>query len=247
MAFEPTGLASLSLVFPCYQEEGHLEACVVHVLQTLDLLKVNYEVIFVDDCSRDGTRVAIDRIIARHPDKPLYKVLHERNMGRGAAFMTGFGASTGEIVGFFDIDLEVSAVYLLEALRVLIADQADLVIGHRYYNINFKIFYRHLLSRCYRWLVASWLGVPLVHDTESGYKFFRRQALQRYSGGFHSPGWFWDTEVVTRFYRDGLRVRSFPCLFLRDGSKNSTVRPLRDSISYLRSLISFQRRLNREQ
>ena len=207
---------------------------------------MKYEIILVDDCSPDGTRAVIEALILKYPDVPIRKVYHEHNQGRGAAFMTGFGVSTGEYVGFFDIDLEVSAVYMIEALRVLCHKRSDLVVGLRIYKVSFLSFYRHILSRCYRLLVATCLRIPIALDSESGYKFFRRAALQKYVGRFHYKGWFWDTEVVTRFYRDGMKVDSFPCLFIRDGSRRSTLRPIRDSIEYIRNLIGFRRQLSRE-
>jgi glycosyltransferase involved in cell wall biosynthesis len=235
----------ISLVFPCYREEPHLEANIDRVIETVRLLRSDVEIILVDDVSPDGTRNVIDKLIAKHPESNIRKVFHSSNLGRGAAFMSGFRESRGDFVGFFDVDLEVSPVYLLECIRLL-NQGADLVTAKRYYKVSLAIFYRHVLSVAYSWLVSWFLGIPTSLDSESGYKFFRREALQRYARRFHNQGWFWDTEVVVRFCRDGLRVISFPCLFVRNGDKRSTVRPLHDSIQYFILLIGFKRLLRKE-
>jgi glycosyltransferase involved in cell wall biosynthesis len=211
-------MSMLSLVIPCYREAPHLERHVEQVMQTLDLLKTEYEIIFVDDCSPDNTREVIDKIISSNTGKSIRKIFHEQNLGRGGAFMSGFEAGRGEYVGYFDIDLEVLPLYTVEALRRLTQENADLVVGHRHYKVSFPVFYRHLLSRGYRWLVRTFLQIPASLDTESGYKFFRRSALEKFRGRFHYQGWFWE----------------------------STVRPIRDSIVYLKCLREFRHILRKE-
>src|SRR5258708_1835501 len=95
----------LSLVIPCYNEASHLEESAAELLRVLEQLRYNYEVVFVDDASRDETQEIIKGICRRSPT--CRHIFHERNLGRGAAFKTGYRATTGRITGFIDIDLEV--------------------------------------------------------------------------------------------------------------------------------------------
>ncbi|MBA3656221.1 MAG: glycosyltransferase family 2 protein [Gemmatimonadaceae bacterium] len=228
-----------SLIFPCYNEEGHLEQNVDRVVGLLSLLDLDYEIVLVDDFSRDGTRDVIRTLEARYPGTVRAK-FHPSNEGRGGAFMTGFSASTGKYVGFFDVDFEIGPSYLVECLASL-RQGAELVIGKRIYALQFTQLHRQILSRLYARAVSVMLRLPSGLDTESGYKFFRRESLKQYEGKFEHSGWFWDTEVVSRFVWDRRKIVAIPVAFVRNHHSPSTVRILRDSVEYFRNLVQFRR------
>jgi hypothetical protein len=98
------------------------------------------------------------------------------------------------------------------------------------------------MSRGYSYLVRKMLGTSL-HDTETGYKFFRREALMPVLDEIRDPGWFWDTEFMVRAERRGLRVAEVPGAYVRRFDKTSTVRGLRDSARYFGKLLAFRREL----
>jgi glycosyltransferase involved in cell wall biosynthesis len=208
-------------------------------MQTLDLLALPFEIILVNDASPDNTGLIADQVAASLGGGCIRVIHHSQNLGRGAAFLSGACEARGDIVGFLDIDLEVSPVYLVECIRVLRNENADLVVGQRHYRITIGLIHRHILSATYSWLMSKVLRIPREFDSESGYKFFKRTTLQRYLHTFAHKGWFWDTEVVSRFHWDGLNIRSVPCLFMRDESKRSTVRPVRDTLVYGRNLFAY--------
>src|SRR5262245_20716836 len=103
-------MTDLSLVVPCYDEAGHLRQSVAEVVEVLEQTPWTWEIVFVDDASRDDTQAVIRELCAG--DRRLRALFHEHNRGRGAAFKTGFRAATGRITGFIDIDLEVHARYV---------------------------------------------------------------------------------------------------------------------------------------
>ncbi|MBI3550332.1 MAG: glycosyltransferase [Elusimicrobia bacterium] len=229
----------LTLVLACYNEEEIFRSSVDRILQTLDAIRVSYEVIFVEDKSRDATANLIREAIAARPGKPLRAIFHDRNQGRGATVSDGFREAKGRVMGFIDIDLEVGPEYILPCY--LAAGQgADVVIGLRIYRLYWHSLLRHVLSRGYHKLVSVALGMPPL-DTESGYKFFRREAALELLSKTKDPGWFWDTEIVARAVEAGCRIVEVPCLFQRRWDKTSTVRPLRDSIVYLRRLLKYKK------
>ena len=230
----------LSLVIPCYKEESHLEANIDRVLSTLRLLNVRSELIFVDDCSPDQTKLIIRKIISKFPEHSIKAIYHASNQGRGGAFISGVKQSSGKFVGFFDIDLEVSCAYLIEFVRILQLQNADMVIGNRSYELHFGLMYRHILSVCYGFLAKTLLRIPRNIDSESGYKFFKRETLVQYVEEFLYQGWFWDTEVVSKFIKDKRKVVSVPCLFIRNEKKVSTVKPVRDTIDYFIQLLRYR-------
>ena len=89
------------------------------------------------------------------------------------------------------------------------------------------------------------LGLPF-RDTETGYKFFRRERVLPLLGEVRDGGWFWDTEFMARAARGGLSVAEIPGAYVRRGDKTSTVRGLRDSVRYFRQLLRFRRQLEAE-
>jgi len=228
----------LSLVIPCYNEGEHLRQSVADLLEVLDQLTLEAEVLFVDDGSRDDTREQIAEICARDPR--CRSIFHERNRGRGAAFKTGFAATTGRVTGFLDIDLEVHALYVPMLVGLIERHGVDVATGLRYYLLSQTHgVLRAILSRVYRWLCRFLLDTG-VRDTETGFKMFRRETAAAVVLGSESDGWFWDTEVMTRAALAGLRIHEFPVLFLRRWDKTSTVRFLPDIWRYLVELQRFR-------
>lgn len=228
----------LSLVLACYKEEKIFTDSVARIIEALENMRCRYEIIFVDDGSPDGTRPLIDDALKRHPDKPLKKIFHPENRGRGAAVTTGFLAAAGAVLGYIDIDLEVGPQYILPCW-LAVRRGADVAIARRIYTFGWRSLLRNVLSRGYSALVRASLGIP-NWDTESGYKFFRREPLLALLKEPRDPGWFWDTEIMALAHKKGLRVVEVPCLFLRRLDKTSTVRPLRDTLVYLRRLWAFR-------
>lgn len=232
---------ALSVVVACYDEEPHLEESFRQLRIVLDDFRRPWEIVFVDDCSRDGTRAVLEKIVREHPGLPLRVLLHERNQGRGATVSDGFRAARGAIAGFLDIDLEVHAHYIAPLVRA-IEQGADVATVRRLYFVRPAALLRHVLSRGYAWLVRHLLGTRLV-DTESGFKFFRREKLRPLLETVEDRHWFWDTEFMIRAERAGLRIVEVPGAFVRRTDKRSTVRAIPDSIEYVRRLLAFRRRL----
>ncbi len=233
----------LSLVLACYNEEGHFDDSVAEIIEVLENTRLSYEIIFVDDCSRDRTRNVIDDLVRENPKKPLRKIFHERNTGRGGAVSDGIRAAEGDVVGFLDIDLEVHAHYI-PSFVLSILNGADVAMAHRVYKLHWLLLYRHILSRGYVWLVKTALGIPF-EDTEAGYKFFRRERILPILEQTRDKGWFWDTEIIVRCLLAGYRIDEIPCLFIRRWEKQSTVRPIHDSLDYLAKLYRFQKEVRR--
>jgi glycosyltransferase involved in cell wall biosynthesis len=237
MALSP----KISVVLACYNEQETLAANFVEIRDTLDNLGQPYEVIFVDDVSQDRTRELIQSIVKDHSDVEFQVLLHEVNQGRGATVTDGFRAARGEIAGYLDVDLEVHSRYIPSLVRA-IEKGADVATVRRIYAFQVSSVDRYLMSRGYSFLVRRMLGVS-VRDTETGYKFFRRQALLPVLEEIRDPGWFWDTEFMVRAFRRGLRIEEIPGAYIRRLDKASTVRGLRDSLRYFAKLLSFRREL----
>lgn len=229
----------LSLVIPCYNEAPHLRSSVDALLEVLEATRLEYELVFVDDVSKDETRQVLAEVCATRPH--CRAILHERNLGRGGAFKTGYRATTGAVTGFLDIDLEVAAHYVPPLVERIRSHGVDVATGHRHYLMSqTHAVHRIVLSRAYRLLLRLSLGCG-VRDTETGCKFFRRATASEVVLGSSSDGWFFDTEVMVRAALQDLCIEELPVLFLRRWDKQSTVRLWHDIQAYLVELHRFRR------
>jgi glycosyltransferase involved in cell wall biosynthesis len=238
------GNPHLSLVLACYNEAEHLRASFAEIQDTLERAGWSFEVVFVDDVSRDGTPEILEEIVAAHPHLDLRVIRHERNRGRGATVSDGFRAARGEIAGYLDVDLEVHCRYVPSLVRA-IEQGADVATLRRIYAFQLRSLDRYFMSRGYSFLVRHLLGVPF-RDTETGFKFFRRARVLPLLDEIQDGGWFWDTEFMVRAARRGLSVVEVPGAYIRREDKTSTVRGLRDSVRYFLALLRFRRRLRAE-
>jgi glycosyltransferase AglD len=235
----------LSLVIACYNEEPLLETSVRETFRVLDGMRATSEVIFVDDRSGDRTREIIDTIIALHPGRALRKIEHSVNVGRGGTVADGIRAARGRYVGFLDIDLEVHARYIPSCLAAL-DEGYDVATALRIYKFTWRSVDRYILSTGYRALMRRLTRVSL-QDTETGFKFFRRDRILPVLDQTEDTGWFWDTEIMVRAQRAGLRIVEIPALFIRRFDKRSSVNAIPDTIAYLKKLWRFRRELDRQE
>ena len=234
-------MVDVSIVIACYNEEPLLVESVKKIMAVMDATCWKYELIFVDDCSRDNTCQIINRIFDENPKRLLKTMFHEGNMGRGKTVKDGILLAEGNYVGYLDVDLEVGAHYI--PLMVITLEQgADIATAFRVYKESLNLFFRAILSIGYRFLMHRMLKIP-VKDTETGYKFFNRKRILPVLMETKDPGWFWDTEIMARSYRAGLKIVEHPCLFIRRHDKKSSVNIFKDTFEYFTKLVKFSREL----
>ena len=228
----------LSLVVTTFRETDVLAGSLPRIAATLRGLGAASELIFVDDGSGDGTPDWVRSQFDAYADLSPRIFVHPTNRGRGAALVTGFREARGTCVGYMDLDLEVDSTYLPACLTALDRG-ADVALALRTYaRMRPGFDLRTFLSLGYRHFSKLVLRHPL-HDTEAGYKFFRREALSRLLPRIRESGWFFDTEIAMLAVLAGMRIEEVPVEFRRRDDKVSTVRVGRDVRRYLVSLARF--------
>lgn len=242
-AAERASPVDVSLVLACFNEGNVLADSVRCILDTLDGCRWSYELIFVDDCSRDDTAEQVRRLVAEHPDHELRAIFHERNRGRGYTVAEGMRAGRGAIVGYIDVDLEIHARYVPSCIRA-VEQGADVATGLRTHRFSWRSLDRYVLSRGYSTLMRRLLRVDL-RDTETGFKFFRKDRILPVFDAIEDPHWFWDTEVMVRALLGGLEIEEIPVLFVRRFDKQSSIRMVRDTIDYFVRLWRFRRTVSK--
>ena len=201
------------IVTPTYNERANLEAFVEATLGVAP----GAHVLIVDDNSPDGTGALADELAAR--DKRV-RVLHRPSkLGLGTAYTAAFQLGLHEDYQYFfemDADLSHDPRHLPEFFRELSAG-ADVVVGSRNVpggNVMGWGAGRHLLSKGGSLYSRLILGVG-VRDLTSGFKGFRRQALEAVLGAnVVSNGYSFQIEMTYRALRLGLDVREVPIVFV---------------------------------
>ncbi len=182
---------SLSVIMPAYGLEPVIER---NIEAVCDLLRGNipFEVLPVDDGSRDGTADAIRRAASHDPGhvRPVYVKI---NAGKGNALRRGFAASRGSHVLLLDGDLDLSPARITTFFDVMEERRAAIVIGSKRHpdSVIDYPWHRRLASGIYFAIVRLLVGLP-VSDTQTGMKLFTRDAL----------GWAFDRMLVKTFAFD---------------------------------------------
>jgi dolichol-phosphate mannosyltransferase len=209
---EVAALGRVVMVVPTYDEADNL----AWIVGRLRRAQPDVHVLVVDDNSPDGTGKIADELAAADD---AVQVLHRTEKdGLGAAYKHGFHVALEQgfdVIGEMDADgshQPEQLHLLLDALR-----EADLVIGSRWIPggsvVNWP-FRRELLSRGGNLYVRILLGVS-VRDATAGYRLFRRTVLEAIDlASVQSTGYVFQTDMVTRCLRLGLRVREVPIEFV---------------------------------
>lgn len=227
----------VSLILPCYNEREIFNQSVRRIIKVLSQTDYTWEIIFVEDKSRDNTAALIKKVLEKNARLNLSAIFHQENRGRGQSVKDGFLQAQGKYVGFIDIDLETGEWYLPKFLSEL-EKGAEAVIACRVYDFSFWSLPRYLATKTYILLRKFLLGLPYA-DTEGGYKFFRRSLILPIIDKVKNQGWFFDTELMARCYQKKIKTVEVPVAFVRNRHKTSTVRLLPDSLNYFWNLIKF--------
>lgn len=194
-------LAELSYFFPAHNEEANVAALVEEALATLPSLADRFEIVVVNDGSRDRTHDIADRLASTHPDL-VRAVHHSTNRGYGAALRSGFRAARYEVVAYTDGDRQFRVADLGRlTARMAQADHPDVVAGFRIKRADPLV--RTLYARTYRLANRIFFGLT-VSDIDCACKVFRRSALHGIR--VESGGAFLSAELLIKVRARGLVV-----------------------------------------
>lgn len=112
----------LSLVVPCYNEEENVQRFFDEVKRVFDAVIRNYEIVFVNDGSTDGTHANLKNIYNSNSDK-VQVLTFSRNFGKESAIFAGLSHATGELVCIIDADLQQRPEVVVEMLRTMSEDE----------------------------------------------------------------------------------------------------------------------------
>jgi glycosyltransferase involved in cell wall biosynthesis len=188
---------SISVFFPCYNEQENVGRTVEKALIVLEKLDADFEIIIVDDGSSDGTRQIAEEIT--HRDGRVRVVHHQRNLGYGAALQSGFKAATKELVFYTDGDGQFDINEMPPLLELV--EQYDIVSCYRLNRRDSSI--RKINGWCWTKLVCLLFGLK-IRDIDCAFKLYKKEIFDNIE--LSSTGALIDTEILARAVGKGYRL-----------------------------------------
>lgn len=224
----------LSVVIPTYNEARRFPP---HLGDVLSYLREHYpafELIVVDDGSRDDTTAVLRDALAGEPRARL--LTYQPNRGKGYAVRTGVLASRGAVVVFLDADLSTPVDQIPLALERL--RQADIVIGSRDLPSSDirgqQPVYRRLASEVFKWIRFLMVGLWRISDTQCGFKAYRGPLARQLFALARVDRFMFDVEILYLAERAGLRIQEMPVRWT--DAPGSTVRFREGLVDMIRDL-----------
>ena len=230
----------LSVVIPAFNEERRLGSTLERVVTYFSAQPFAWEVLAVDDGSADGTAALVERSSVAEPRVRLVRV--GSNRGKGNAVRAGFLEARGELVLFSDADLS-TPIEEFERLRVALdgLPPRDIAIGSRALpdsdvRVRQNII-RQTMGKTFNLIVRLATGLSL-HDTQCGFKLFRRESAQRVFRAQRLEGFAFDVELLFLANRHGLSIAEVPVAWIN--SPDSRVHVVRDSARMFRDVLRIR-------
>ena len=193
---------SLSVIVPVYNERNTV-AEIVRRMRAVEL-PLEREIVIVDDGSTDGTR----EVLSQLGDSTVHVVLHERNLGKGAAVRTGLAQVTGDLVLIQDADLEYDPDDWPKLLAPALKGRARVVYGSRFTGERRNMLFAHWVGNRFLSLVTNVLYNTTLSDMETCYKLFDRDVIQHIA--LHAQRFDFEPEVTAKVLRQGIRIYEVP-------------------------------------
>ncbi|HEX7042316.1 MAG TPA: glycosyltransferase [Patescibacteria group bacterium] len=239
----------LSVVIPSYDEMANLQKGVLDKVKSfLEKKKFEYEVLIVDDGSKDGSEEFVEKFTR---DNKTFSLIKNPHLGKAGAVTTGMLAAQGKYVLFTDMD-QATPIEEIDKLLPFFNKEYDVVIGSRHGRKGAP-WTRRLMAKGMMVLRTAIVGLKGITDTQCGFKVFKNDAgkkifqkmydlhhgYQKVSGSSVAAGF--DVEMLTLAQMMGYRIKEVPVVWLYVETRR--VSPVKDSVDALMYLLKI--RLNK--
>ena len=235
-----TGQPLLSIIIPAFNEAERLPSTLQRIMDFVTAQDASIEVVVVDNASDDGTSDIVSSFASRFP---VVRYIYEGVRGKGAAVRTGMMEGRGTYLLICDADLAVPIEEMDKFLVQL--RESDIVIGSREAQgakRHGEPFHRHLMGRVFNFIVRALL-LPGFHDTQCGFKCFRRDVARDLFSRNSIDGWSFDAEILYMARQKNYRIAELPVTWYY--GERSKINPKRDTVIMLKEVIAIRRKWKR--
>ena len=164
----------LSIVIPLYNECDSLSELNDWIVSVMHSNRFNFEVIYIDDGSTDGSWEVIEQLCAKHPE--IKAIQFQKNFGKSQALHAGFKAASGDIVITMDADLQDSPEEIPDLIELLQKQELDLVSGWKKKRYD-SLIGKNIPSKLFNWAARRSSGIKL-NDFNCGLKAYRSEVIK---------------------------------------------------------------------
>jgi glycosyltransferase involved in cell wall biosynthesis len=195
---------TLSIVVPAYNEKETLEVVLEKLIKVVNPL----EIIVVDDGSKDGTNLILENLCLKY--EQIHPIYHIKNKGKTAALISGFAATSGDIVIVQDADLEYNPEDICVVIEPILMGDADVVYGSRFLvrKAARVLYFYHFLANKFLTFLSNLLTNVNMTDVETGYKAFRGDIIRNMI--ITSTGFGFEIEVTAKIAKLKCRIYEVP-------------------------------------
>lgn len=190
---------NLSVFFPCINEEGNIENTVSKAEQVLKKLKIKYEIIIVDDGSKDATGSIAERLAKTNPN--IRVIHHPKNLGYGEALKSGFYNAKYDTIVYTDGDGQFDFSEVTKFLEKIL--DHDLVIGYRIRRQDSLI--RRLFGKGWKLTLLIFFGLRLK-DVDCGFKMVKKEVLEKIPHLQSQRGAMINAELAIKAKKYGFKI-----------------------------------------
>ena len=163
----------ISIVVPLFNEVESIPELHTWIKKVMDENQFSYEVIFIDDGSKDGSWKAIEEL--KINSQEVRGIKFQRNYGKSAALQKGFELASGRVVITMDADLQDSPEEIPELTRMIIEEDFDIVSGWK--KKRFDPITKTIPTKLYNWAARKLTGIQL-HDFNCGLKAYKNEVVK---------------------------------------------------------------------
>ncbi|TES90012.1 MAG: glycosyltransferase family 2 protein [Candidatus Cloacimonadota bacterium] len=218
----------LSVIIPVYNEIN----CIENVISRVKKVKVEKEIIVVDDCSTDGTREILEKI------EGITLLLHDRNRGKGAAVRTALKKVSGDIVIIQDADLEYPPEQYPEVIKPIVDGYADVVFGSRFLGLHRVFYFWHYMGNRFLTILTNLLYDTILTDMETGVKAFRKEVFNSIT--IKSNGFDFEPEITAKVLKKGFRLYEMPITYYGRGYEEGKKITWKDAIPAIWAIVKYR-------
>ena len=165
---------NISIVIPLLNEDESLPELHEWIVKVMDEHKYSYEILFIDDGSKDKSWSVIEGLAAKNP--AVRGIKFRRNYGKSAALNVGFAATKGDVVITMDADLQDSPDEIPELYKMIMVDGLDLVSGWK--QKRYDPLTKTIPTKLFNWATRKVSGINNLHDFNCGLKAYKKDVVK---------------------------------------------------------------------
>ncbi|CXI40505.1 dolichol-phosphate mannosyltransferase, putative [Plasmodium berghei] len=204
-----------SIILPTYNEKNNVPYIIYMIIDELKKKNINYEVILVDDNSKDSTADVYKKLQLIFPSEKLLLIQRKKKSGLGSAYMDALKLVSGNYVIIMDADLSHHPKYIYEFIKKQKETNCDIVSGSRYnkdggiFGWSFK---RVLISRVANFLSQFLLFINLT-DLTGSFRLYKTDVLKEIIQNVQGKGFSFQMEAIVRAHKTGKKIEEVGYIF----------------------------------